>query len=81
MQCILVDRPYSHMCNLFQNTFKSQGQAIDQNALHLRKLYFFSSENIKIFLFVLCEERSTTSGGHAWLGKAGRHLENENYNC
>jgi len=24
---------YSHMCNLFQNTFKPQGRAIDQNAL------------------------------------------------
>jgi len=25
------------MCNLFQNTFESQGRTIDQNALHLPK--------------------------------------------
>jgi len=28
---------YSHMRNLFENTFKSQGRAIDQNALRLPK--------------------------------------------
>jgi len=28
---------YSHMRDFFQNAFKSQGRAIDQNALHLPK--------------------------------------------
>jgi len=40
MQCILVEfghNGYSHMRNLFQNTFKFQDRAIDQNALHLPK--------------------------------------------
>jgi len=48
MQCIMVDiyispyrwdfqHGYSHMRNLFQNAFKSQGRANDQNALHLPK--------------------------------------------
>jgi len=37
---------YSHMCNLFQNTFK--GRAIDQNALHL-PIYFRGRKNVQHF--------------------------------